>query len=97
MRKSSIVIIACLSILMTFGSFMVAMGAISLDSSNRREYTWCPMTDSNAKTLNAEINGCPLVRVYINDWNRLTPLQQSDIDSRMRAMGFVDAGEHIIR
>lgn len=96
MRKTDITIVICATILIAFGTSMIAMGAVSVDNG-RREYTWCPLTDSNAKTLNAEINGCPLVRVYINDWSRLTPLQQSDVDSRMRAMGFVDAGEHIIR
>jgi len=74
----------------------IAFGAITIDSSNRREYTWCPISDTTAKT-NIEVDGCPVVRVYINDWNRLTILQQSSIDTQMRGLGFVDAGEHVIR
>ena len=76
---------------------IVAYGAITLDNSNRREYTYCPITDNLAKSLNAEIDGCPLVRVYVNNWNTLTSLQQTTIDSQLRGLGFVDAGEHIIR
>ena len=81
-----------ITIIMTAG---LASGVITLDN-NRREYTWCPINDQLAKT-NIEVNGCPIVRVYVNDWNRLTVLQQASIDSQMRGLGFVDAGEHIIR
>lgn len=75
----------------------VAYGAITLDNNSRREYTWCPISDTNVKAMSAEISGCPVVRVSVNNWNSLSALEQNTIDTRMRAMGFVDAGEHIIR
>lgn len=96
MRKSSIAIVICLTILIAFSTAMIAMGAVSLDGSNRREYTWCPINDQLAKT-NVSIEGCPIVRIYVNDWSRLTPLQQTTIDTQLRTLGFVDAGEHVIR
>jgi len=83
-------------IAMLVSSIGLAYGAVTLDNSNRREYTWCPINDQLAKT-NISVEGCPLARVYINDWNRLTVLQQTTIDSQMRGLGFVDAGEHVIR
>jgi len=70
---------------------------ITLDNSNRREYTYCPLSDSEIKSLNAEINGCPLVRIYVNDWNKLTSLEQTAIDTLLRGKGFVDSGEHILK
>ena len=70
---------------------------ITVDNSNRREYTYCPLSDSDVKSFGGEINGCPLMRVYVKNWNNLTPLQQSTIDTLMRGKGFVDAGEHVIR
>lgn len=69
----------------------------TIDNSGRREYTYCPISDNDAKSINAEINGCPLMRIYINAWNDLTPLEQSAIDSKLRSLGFVDSGEHIIK
>lgn len=91
----------CGMIILAVGiSFIAVNGStsntISLDNSNRREYTYCPINDELSKT-NIEINGCPLTRVYVNDWNRLTVGQQTQIDSQLRALGFVDAGEHILR
>jgi hypothetical protein len=70
---------------------------ITVDNTNRREYTYCPIPDSTARSLNAEIDGCPLMRVYINNWSSLTVLQQNTIDTQMRTLGFVDAGEHLIK
>lgn len=76
---------------------MIVHAAVTVDNLNRREYTYCPISDANARFLNAEVNGCPLVRVFIPNWSNLSIAEQTAIDTRMRSMGFVDAGEHIIR
>lgn len=76
---------------------IITYAAVTIDNANRREYTYCPISDANAKLLDAEVNGCPVVRVFINNWSNLSIAEQTAIDTRMRSMGFVDAGEHIIR
>jgi len=78
-------------------SYSASITTKTIDNSGRREYTYCPISDTLVKSLNAEIDGCPLTRVYVNNWNSLTPLQQTDIDTKLRAIGFVDSGEHIIK
>jgi len=78
-------------------SYSASITTNTIDSSGRREYTYCPISDSLVKSLNAEINGCPLIRIYVNHWSSLTPLQQTDIDTKLRAIGFVDSGEHILK
>lgn len=94
MDKVYIAFIAVGILMLSFG---VAYAAVTVDNANRREYTYCPISDSNAKLMNAEINGCPVVRVFVNNWSNLSVAEQTAIDTRMRSMGFVDAGEHIIR
>jgi len=78
-------------------AYSASITTTTLDNSGRREYTYCPISDTLAKAINGEINGCPLSRVYIKDWNKLTPLQQTDIDTKLRAIGFVDSGENILK
>ena len=77
---------------------MYDYGAVTLDNSGRREYGYCPI---NPETLLSraqfEISGCPVVRVYISNWNQLTTLEQTTIDSQMRALGFKDISEFDIR
>lgn len=69
---------------------------VTVDNADRREYTWCPINDQLART-NISVEGCPLTRVYVNDWNKLSPLQQNTIDTQLRSLGFVDSDEHIIK
>jgi len=91
------VIIAVISTVgFTFYYVDAQIRTITVDNSNRREYTYCPINDQLAKT-NISVEGCPLVRVYVNNWSQLTSLQQTTIDTQIRGLGFVDAGEHIIR
>jgi len=78
-------------------AYSASITTTTLDNSGRREYTYCPISDTLAKSINGEVNGCPLARVYINDWNKLTPLQQTDIDTKLRTIGFVDSGENILK
>lgn len=78
-------------------SAQIQQRTTTIDNLNRREYTYCPLSDSDVKAMSAEIDGCPLVRVYINDWNKLTLTQQNTIDTLLRNKGLVDTGEHIIK
>ena len=65
-----------------------------LDNSGRREYGYCPLSpETMLSRAQFEINGCPLVRVYITNWNQLTLLDQQTIDSQLRSSGFKDIGE----
>lgn len=62
----------------------------TLDTSNRRIYTYCPLSNSDINSFNGEIDGCPVVRVYISNWTSLSPTQQSTIDTLLTSKGFVD-------
>lgn len=93
-----IILISSLSIILTIAiAYGASLSTSTIDNAGRREYTYCPISDTLSKSLNAEINGCPLVRIYVNNWNSLTPLEQSTIDSQLRVIGFVDSGEHILK
>lgn len=71
----------------------IAYASITLDN-NRREYGYCPITpESMLNKAQFEINGCPIVRVYIVNWNQLSSLEQTTIDTQMRNAGFKDIGE----
>ena len=100
MKNQTIAILGIIGIIagsisgIAYGS--LTSNTITIDNSDRREYTWCPISDQLAKT-NIEIEGCPLTRVYVNDWNKLTVLEQTQIDTELRSLGFVDSGEHIIK
>jgi len=85
------------AVFVTDNAYSASITTKTIDNSGRREYTYCPISDTLAKSMNAEINGCPLTRVYVNNWNSLTPLQQTDIDTKLRAIGFVDSGENILK
>jgi len=89
---SALVIVGIISV-----AYSASITTTTIDNSGRREYTYCPISDTLAKSINGEINGCPISRVYINHWNQLTPLQQTDIDTKLRAIGFVDSGENILK
>ena len=74
----------------------VAYGASvsTIDNSGRREYGYCPISpETMLSRAQFEINGCPLIRVYITNWNQLTVLDQQTIDSQLRSAGFKDIGE----
>lgn len=63
------------------------------DNADRRSYTWCPLNQTNIASFNGELDGCPLTRVYVNNWHSLTALQQTSIDIMLRSKGFIDSGE----
>lgn len=67
--------------------------AITVDNSDRREYVYCPIDTEELKVITTyEINGCPLVRVYIDNWTKLTLEEQTIIGQQMKANGFKDVG-----
>ena len=83
-----------------FGSiFGIAYGAIiensiTLDNSDRREYGYCPISpEVMLSKAQFEINGCPIVRVYVSNWNSLSEIEKSTIDTQLRSSGFKDIGE----
>lgn len=92
-----LVTVVVFTVIAVHDSYSASITTKTIDNSGRREYTYCPISDTLAKSMNAEINGCPLTRVYVNNWNNLTPLQQTDIDTKLRAIGFVDSGENILK
>lgn len=74
--------------------FGASLNTSTIDNAGRREYGYCPMTpESLSSRAQIEVNGCPLVRVFITNWNQLSSIDQSTIDSQMRALGFKDIGE----
>lgn len=74
--------------------FGASLNTSTIDNSGRREYGYCPLnTESLSSRAQIEVNGCPLVRVFITNWNQLSPIDQQTIDSQMRALGFKDIGE----
>jgi hypothetical protein len=75
----------------------LAASTITVDNANRREYTYCPLSDTDVKSFGGEIDGCPVVRVYVNNWSTLTPTEQTTIDTLLRSKGFVDSGENILK
>lgn len=101
--KKTYYLFNCLFIMCSFiilGSFIgyvYAQSITTIDNVDRREYTYCPLSDSDVKAFNGEINGCPLMRVYVDDWSKKTLLEQSTIDNMLRAKGFVDSGEHVLK
>ena len=69
-------------------------GAISVDNSGRREYGYCPIQpETMLSRAQFEINGCPIIRVYVTNWDKLTSLEQTTVDSQLRTMGFKDISE----
>jgi hypothetical protein len=98
MKNQTIAIFAITA--MVLGSISgIAYGAITsstitLDNSNRREYVYCPIdTTTLSVSTTYEINGCPTVRIYINNWNTITELDKTSIDTKLRSAGFKDVGE----
>ena len=72
----------------------IAYGAISIDNSGRREYGYCPISpETLLSRAQFEINGCPLIRVYISNWNELTTIDQTTIDTQLKSLGFKDIGD----
>lgn len=56
---------------------------------NRKEYVYCPIDlEALDKSISYEINGCPTIRVYVENYDRLTTLQKADIDTKLKANGF---------
>jgi hypothetical protein len=90
------VIIIFVVVCINFGAVIVsgALTTTTIDNAGRREYTYCPIDDTTVKSFNGEVDGCPLARVYINDWAKLTTVQQTAIDTKLRSLGFVDTGEN---
>lgn len=68
--------------------------AQTIDNSGRREYGYCPISpETMLGRAEFEINGCPLVRVYITNYNQLSTIEKTTIDTQMRASGFRDISE----
>lgn len=87
-------------ILIIIGLFFIPLftvtiyATITTDNTGRREYGYCPISpETMLSRAQFEVNGCPLVRVYITNWNQLTILDQQTIDSQLRSAGFKDIGE----
>lgn len=75
-------------------AFALIPNTSTIDNAGRREYGYCPVDPSTISSrAQLEINGCPLIRAYVTNWNSLTPSDQSTIDSQMRLLGFKDIGE----
>lgn len=66
----------------------------TLDNINRRVYTYCPINATQVTSFHGDIEGCPIVRVYVNNWNTLPLANQTAIDTMLRTKGFVDQGEN---
>ena len=89
--------IILVSIIPAIFSIVYGASITSIDNSGRREYTYCPLSDSDIKSFNGEVNGCPLARVYVGNWNSLSSIDQQKIDTLLRSKGFVDSGENILK
>ena len=77
---------------------IVSASAQTIDNSGRREYGYCPITpETISSRVGLEINGCPIIRVYVTNWNELTVLEQTTVDTQLRAMGFKDISELDVR
>ena len=90
----SLVVVGLISYIHEAIGLSVIPNSISVDSSNRREYVYCPIDSLllSSKTT-YEINGCPIVRIYVDNWNNLSALDQASIDTQLRNAGFKDVGE----
>lgn len=75
-------------------AFGASISPTTTIDNSRRVYTWCPLNSTNIASFNGEVDGCPLSRVYVNNWNSLTPIQQATIDNMLTSKGFVDAGQN---
>ena len=84
--------------LITHALIQTPIATTTVDNADRREYVWCPLNSTNIlsinPTVNAELDGCPLVRVYVYHWDTLPVLNQTAIDTMLRSKGFTDAGEN---
>lgn len=87
------IIISIISSLV-LGSLSGIVYAQSIDNAGRREYVYCPIDPSllSARTT-YEINGCPTVRIYVDNWNNLPTLDKTTIDTQLRNSGFKDVSE----
>ena len=82
-------------ILYSTNAFGISLSpTITTDNTDRRMYTYCPLNNNDILSFNGEVDGCPLARVYVNNWNSLTPTQQTTIDNLLTSKGFVDAGQN---
>lgn len=73
------------------GMSVYALSNAPPDIQNRKEFTTCSIKPSEFPA-NAELEfyGCPTVRVYINNWDSLTPVEQSSITQLLTSKGFVE-------
>jgi len=98
MNNRNIIIVLVITALATMSSmlYVQALSNPSVDDSGRREYVYCPINPSLLDTSTTyELNGCPTVRIYVDNWNSLTALKQSSIDTQLRSAGFKDPNELI--
>jgi hypothetical protein len=86
----SAMIIPSIVLIATYG----APATPQIDNTGRREYVYCP---ANLLTLDSRatysVEGCPLTRIYVNNWNGLSTVVQTAIDTQLRSLGFRDANE----
>lgn len=55
----------------------------------RKEYVYCPIdVDTLDNSIVYEINGCPTVRMYVENYDRLDTLTRTNIDVTLKARGF---------
>jgi hypothetical protein len=98
MVKAGIIVIISLSAVGIIAFVVPALGVTTttttVDNSNRREYVYCPIDSLllNSKTT-YEIDGCPTVRLYVNNWNNLATTDKTAVDTQLRSAGFKDVGE----
>jgi len=96
MNNRNIIIILVVTALTTMSTliYVQALSVPAIDNSGRKEYVYCPINPSLLDTSTTyELNGCPTVRIYVDRWNSLTPLQQTNIDTQLRSSGFKDPSE----
>lgn len=67
--------------------------SITIDNSGRREYVYCPVDiDTLGIELTYELNGCPIARIYIDNWLSMTVEEQNAIHEHLINNGFKDVG-----
>ena len=91
MKTSKISIIIFVSVgLLAVSGFAYAQ----LQNETRKEYVYCPIdTELLDKSVTYEINGCPIIRVYVENYDRLDTLKRTQIDNTLRTDGFIPKEE----
>lgn len=74
---------------------IIAFSQINQEVTNRKEFTYCPNTSIlgnlhyiNGSLAKTSVEGCPLNRIYIEDWNNISVLDQTQIKSQLLSNGW---------